>query len=86
MYQNTDVKNYLFRKLKSEMPFEATKEKVSAKKKLQRELDDRRKDNKIKTLAETRAAKRLQLFHENLQKPEITSALRELQLIPLTTR
>lgn len=68
------------------MPLKATKEIIEAKKRAYRERDDKKKENRIKTLAETRAAKRLQIFNDELQKPEAKQALRELQLVPLTTR
>ena len=68
------------------MPLSPTPASSRAKKALEKKLEEKKKVNKLKTLAETRSAQRLKLFNGRLEKPEVMQELRELQLIPLVSR
>ena len=68
------------------MPLAPTPEYSKAKKELERKLEEKKKHNDLKTLANTRSAQRLKIFNEHIVKPSVMQELRELQLIPLLTR
>ena len=53
---------------------------------LEREAEERLMHNVVQTLAETRSAARLKAFDDKLDRPDVILDLRELQLLPLTTR